>query len=66
MYTPNFADAMWRKSSFSAENGSCVEVALAEQVVGVRDSKKPAHGHLAVATAPWHAFVGAVKDDRLA
>lgn len=66
MNTPNFADATWRKSSFSGENGTCVEVAHAEQVVGVRDSKKPAHGQLAVATAPWHAFVDAVKNDHLA
>ncbi len=35
----------WRKSSFSASDANCVEVAFG---VGVRDSKNPAAGHLAL------------------
>jgi hypothetical protein len=40
-------DLTWRKSSFSTDNGDCVEVAvLPDGQVAVRDSKKPSAGHL--------------------
>ena len=32
---------MWRKSSCSAEDANCVEVARGVTLVGVRDSKRP-------------------------
>ncbi|HVV19319.1 MAG TPA: DUF397 domain-containing protein [Pseudonocardiaceae bacterium] len=51
----------WRKSTYSAENGSCVEVAFSEATVGVRDSKNTGAGHLTVAPAQWNAFVATVK-----
>lgn len=53
----------WRKSSYSGENGSCVEVAIAGPLVGVRDSKNASAGHLTVASGGWSAFVGIVKGD---
>lgn len=31
--------ATWRKSRYSSGNGSCVEVAFADGIVAVRDSK---------------------------
>lgn len=58
-------EVAWRKSSYSANYGTCVEVAVADQTVGVRDSKNTALGHLALASAEWHAFVNAVKNDSL-
>ncbi|MGP8001535.1 MAG: DUF397 domain-containing protein [Streptosporangiaceae bacterium] len=62
--SPEFAQ--WRKSSFSAANGNCVEVAgLAAGVVGVRDSKAgPASPVLQFARADWAAFLASVKGGR--
>ena len=51
----------WRKSSYSADNGTCVEVALTDPVVGVRDSKNTGAGHLSLAMAGWKSFLEAVK-----
>jgi len=45
----------WRKSSFSASDSNCVEVAFG---AGVRDSKNPGAGHLAVRADAYRALVG--------
>ena len=55
----------WRKSSYSVENGTCVEVAIASPVVGVRDSKNTQARHLTLTTVGWARFVGTVKNDKL-
>lgn len=65
MHTPDLLNATWRKSTYSTANGTCVEVAVVEPVVGVRDSKKIDAGHLTVPSTKWAAFVVAVKDDEL-
>jgi hypothetical protein len=49
----------WRKSTFSNTNG-CVEFALVEDGVAVRDSKDPAGPVLLFSTAEWQAFVAGV------
>jgi hypothetical protein len=51
----------WRKSSYSAANGNCVEVATAQQVVCVRDTTQPATGPvLEFPAAAWISFIAAV------
>jgi Domain of unknown function (DUF397) len=53
--------AIWIKSSLSAYNGNCVEVAgLADASIRVRDSKHPKGAVLNFTPAEWDAFVGGV------
>jgi uncharacterized protein DUF397 len=53
----------WRKSSRSGEEGgNCVELAdLGGDGVGVRDSKLPHDGHLAVTREGFRKLVEAVR-----
>ena len=37
----NRHDLIWRKSSYSADEGQCVEIATLHGTVAVRDSKEP-------------------------
>jgi hypothetical protein len=58
------AGVTWRKSTFSAYNGSCVEVAdLAPGQIGVRDSKAGPHSPVLVfGHADWAAFLQTLRD----
>lgn len=56
--------APWRKSSYSANQGSCVEVAPVPGMVGVRDTKDRARGHFAVTRTAWQAFTEAATIGR--
>ncbi|MFE8013064.1 DUF397 domain-containing protein [Streptomyces antibioticus] len=48
----------WFKSSYSGSQGdSCVEIAIAEQAVHVRDSKDLARAPFAVGREGWAPFV---------
>lgn len=55
----------WRKSSYSAQEGACVEVALAAARFGLRDSKNPVGPVLAVAAGQGHAFLAAIKREQI-
>ena len=49
----------WFKSSYSGSSGDdCVEIAIAEQAVHVRDSKDLDWPALAVGREGWTAFLG--------
>ncbi|MGW8682972.1 DUF397 domain-containing protein [Streptomyces sp. NPDC055817] len=48
----------WFKSSYSGSQGdSCIEVALTEQAVCVRDSKDVMRPHFTVGREEWTRFV---------
>ncbi|MFB7476372.1 DUF397 domain-containing protein [Kitasatospora sp. NPDC056184] len=52
----------WRKSSYTAQAGQCVEVSDSiPGAVPVRDSKDPSGPVLVFPTDAWRAFVGAVR-----
>lgn len=51
----------WRESSHSGTEGNCVEVADLDVVVGVRDSKNPEAGHLALDRSAFGALLARVK-----
>jgi Domain of unknown function (DUF397) len=57
----------WKKSSWSAQNGNCVEVAeLPGNNIGVRDSKDSAAGCpvLIFTLSEWSSFVWSLKGGR--
>lgn len=60
----DFAQVTWRKSSWSAYNGNCVEVAeLSPQLIGVRDTKDAGFGPvLAFEHVAWRSFLDDVKN----
>jgi len=61
---PDLATARWRTSSFSADAGTCVEVAdLDCGHRAVRDSKNPAGPALTFTAAEWAAFTTGVRAD---
>lgn len=61
MNTMDIAHAEWRKSSYSLQNGECVEVADMSAVIGIRDSKTPDVVELVVPRGTFAAFVRPLK-----
>ncbi|MEV6879718.1 DUF397 domain-containing protein [Amycolatopsis sp. NPDC051128] len=51
----------WRISSYSQEGNNCVEVALGEHEVGVRDTKDRRGGQLEVAPTAWRAAIARLR-----
>jgi hypothetical protein len=44
---------MWRKSTFSGSETSCVEITHTSGIIKIRDSKNPASGQLGVPAAAF-------------
>ncbi len=55
------ARSNWRKSSYSATNAYCVEVAVTAGAVAVRDTKDRDGGVIAFRRCKWAAFLGQLK-----
>jgi hypothetical protein len=54
----------WRRSSFSADTGNCVEVAPVDDTVLVRNSNRTADGALPLSTNAATTFITAARDGR--
>jgi hypothetical protein len=55
----------WRKSSYSANTGNCVELATTAGTAHVRDSKHPEAGHLTFPRSEVAALVAAARAGEL-
>ncbi|MET9734965.1 DUF397 domain-containing protein [Streptomyces sp. NPDC006458] len=67
---PDLSSAEWVKSTYSGNGGgSCVEwspkIAIASDIVPVRDSKIPSGPVLVFPADRWSSFVGAIKGGHL-
>jgi hypothetical protein len=51
----------FRKSTYSSDSFNCVEVAIMETEVAVRDSKAPDGSVLSYGRESWGQFIAAVK-----
>ena len=58
----DIADTAWRKSSFSGDNGNCVEIRPVAAGIAVRDSKRPDGTVLEVSRDDWHLFLAKIKN----
>ncbi len=58
------SDLRWRKSSYSSNQGQCVEIAPFPNGMVVRDSKDPDGPILRFSADAWRAFVREVKAGR--
>lgn len=57
-------DTGWLKSTRSTPaSDNCVEVRITDTTVGVRDSKNPACGQLALGPATFDGFLAGLKRD---
>ena len=55
--------ALWRKSTYSGGNGSCVEIADLGAAAAVRDSKDRNGPKLIFSGDDWRSFVARIKAD---
>jgi hypothetical protein len=53
--------AVWRKSTYSTNQGQCVEVTQQPGVCGVRDSTDPTGAILWFSPEQWAAFTAGVR-----
>jgi hypothetical protein len=59
---PKFTNVSWRKSTRSAHEGECVEIAVnLSGVVAVRDSKDPEGSKVLLSRASFRRLVGEIR-----
>lgn len=54
--------AVWHKSTRSSGNGNCVEVAILDREIAVRDTKDRSGPVLQFTPVQWSAFVAGTKN----
>lgn len=59
------AHLRWRKSSYSDNGAGCVELAVVDQAMAVRDSKHPTGPALTFTAPSFHTFLTAARVERL-
>jgi hypothetical protein len=57
-------DDEWQTSSYSGENGDCVQIKRTPNSVAARDSKDPDGPALAFSSDDFDAFLSAVKSGK--
>lgn len=57
----NVSDLQWRKARRSANNGACVEAALSNGRILIRDSKDPGGPILDYRSSAWRAFTSEAR-----
>lgn len=57
----DLSNAAWRKSSYTAQQGECVELADVHRIVAVRDSKDPNGPKLIFPRGAFAQFTASVK-----
>lgn len=63
MTEPDLSRAEWHKSSYSSQDGNCVEVARnLPGIVAIRDSKDPNGAMLVIAARGWHCFIRGISN----
>ena len=62
MASMDLTRAAWHKSTRSSGNGNCVEVAVVDDTVGVRDTKNREGGMLVFSAAEWSVFLSGAKN----
>lgn len=58
----DLSQAVWRTSTRSGGNGDCVEVAITDEGVAVRDTKDRSKAPHIYTHSEWAAFIGGAKD----
>ncbi len=65
MIAIDLSRAVWRTSTYSGQNGNCIEVTSLGPATAVRDSKYPDGPKLIIAPGAWRKFTDRVKAEPL-
>ena len=63
MLKKNLTAVVWRKSSFSAA-GSCIEVAIQNDSILIRDTKNRSGGTISASSSAWQEFIQAIQGNK--
>ncbi len=61
MIAIDLSRAVWRTSSYSGQNGNCIQVTSPGPAIAVRDSKNPDGPKLMISPGAWRKFARRVR-----